>query len=594
MIEAIRGSGRLLATAWRLDRRRAALSVVLVLAGAAAAPLMAYVLGQMTGQVVTGQAAAATRSGLLVAALAIAMLTFSHFAHIAYFELAEMAEEDFDEQLMTVSNGSPGIEHHDRPELADEITVLRREGRQLEGAMDALMNGLGLVLAMAVTGVLLAGVNPLLLLLPLAALPPLVAGRVAERIRDRARTATAEPTRVALNLFHQSTSAKVAGELRVFQLGDELTARHEQQWERATHGLTRGHFLATGVHAVGQVVFALAYVAAVLLVVRDAMTGRGGVGDVVLVIVLAVQVNQQVTTAVTLLQTLQRISAAFIRLRRLSADVAAADLGPAEQDLPERLRTGISLRDVSFAYHGTGREVLRDVNLDIPAGTRVAVVGENGAGKSTLVKLLCGFYQPTSGQVLVDGVDLTAVSPLRWRERISAGFQDFARYEFTLRQSVGLGDLPHADSVPHVRDALDRAQATPVVDALPDGLDTQLGRSWTDGQELSGGQWQRLALGRAMMRGEPLLLVLDEPASALDPAAEHALFERFTEQAGRVSRASGAITLFVSHRFSTVRMADLIIVLRDGAVAEVGDHASLVAANGLYAELFELQARAYR
>ncbi|MFD0592055.1 ATP-binding cassette domain-containing protein [Catellatospora coxensis] len=247
---------------------------------------------------------------------------------------------------------------------------------------------------------------------------------------------------------------------------------------------------------------------------------------------------------------------------------------------------------MSFAYHGTGRQVLHGVDVTIPAGARVAV-GENGAGKSTLVKLLCGFYQPTSGQILVDGVDLAAVSPQRWRERISAGFQDFARYELAVRRNVGLGDLPHVDSEPHVRDALDRAQAAGVVDGLPDGLDTQLGRSWTDGQELSGGQWQRLALGRAMMRGEPLLLVLDEPASALDPAAEHALFERFADQAGRVSQASGAITLFVSHRFSTVRMADLIIVLRDGEVAEVGDHAALVAAGGLYAELFALQARAY-
>jgi ATP-binding cassette subfamily B protein len=593
MIEAIRGSGHLLATAWRMDRRRAVVSVVLMLAGALAAPLMAYVLGRMTGQVLGGDAAGAVGSGVLVAVLAVAMLTFSHFAHIAYFELAEMAEQDFDEQLMAVSNGSPGIEHHERPELADEITVLRQEGRQLEGAMDALMNGLGLVLAMAVTGVLLARVNPLLLLLPLAALPPLVAGRAAERIRDRARTATAEPTRVALNLFHLSTSATVAGELRVFQLSRDLVARHERQWAQATKGLARGHFVATVVHSVGQVVFALAYVAAVLLVVRDAMSGRGGVGDVVLVIVLAVQVNQQVTTAVTLLQTLQRMSGAFSRLRRLRAEVAVPDLGADTPDLPERLRTGITLRDVSFAYHGTAWPVLRGVDLTIPAGARVAVVGENGAGKSTLVKLLCGFYQPTSGQVLVDGVDLAHVSPQRWRERISAGFQDFARYELALRRNVGLGDLPHADSEPHVRDALDRAQATAVVEELPDGLDTQLGRSWTDGQELSGGQWQRLALGRAMMRGEPLLLVLDEPASALDPAAEHALFERFAEQAGRVSRASGAITLFVSHRFSTVRMADLIIVLHDGEVAEIGDHAALVAAGGLYAELFALQARAY-
>jgi ATP-binding cassette, subfamily B, bacterial len=591
--EVLAGSWRMMATARRMDRRRAVVAVVLMLTGAAAAPLMAYVLGRMTNALVAGDATAAAVNGAVAATLAIAMLTCSHFAHIAYFELAEMAEEDFDVQLMEVSNGTVGIRHHEQPEQADAITVLRQEGRQFETAMDAFMNGLGLIVAMVITGVLLAQVNPYLLLLPLAALPPLIAGRVAERIRDRARTATAEPTRVALNLFHQSTSATVAGELRVFGLGQELLDRHERQWSKATAGLSRGHFLATLVHTVGQVVFALAYVSAVLLVVRDAIAGRGGVGDVVLVIVLAVQVNQQVTLAVTLLQTMQRMASAYQRMARLRREVAEPVLDSARQDLPERLHEGITLRDVSFSYPGTERQALRDVNLTLPAGARVAIVGENGAGKTTLVKLLCGFYPTTTGQVLLDDVDLATVSPQQWRERISAGFQDFARYEFDVRRTVGLGDLPHMESEERVRDALDRAQATPVLDRLPDGLDTQLGRSYTDGAELSGGQWQRLALGRAMMRGEPLLLVLDEPASALDPAAEHALFERFADQAGRVARASGAITLFVSHRFSTVRMADLIIVLDGGRVVEVGDHATLVAAGGLYSELFELQVRAY-
>jgi len=180
-----------------------------------------------------------------------------------------------------------------------------------------------------------------------------------------------------------------------------------------------------------------------------------------------------------------------------------------------------------------------------------------------------------------------------WRARIAAGFQDFVRYELPAQQVVGVGDLPRVSSEPAVRAALDRADAAGLPADLPDGLRTHLGKSYADGVELSGGQWQKLALGRAMMREAPLLLVLDEPTSALDPEAEHALFQRYAEHAKRVAGRTGGVTVFVSHRFSTVRMADLIVVVGDGRVVETGDHAALMAAGGLYSELFTLQAKAY-
>jgi ATP-binding cassette subfamily B protein len=207
--------------------------------------------------------------------------------------------------------------------------------------------------------------------------------------------------------------------------------------------------------------------------------------------------------------------------------------------------------------------------------------------------LLCGFYRPSEGRILVDGADLHGMSVDQWRTRIAAGFQDFVRYEFPVQQVVGVGDLARVSSEPAVRAALDRADATGVVDHLPDGLRTHLGKSYADGAELSGGQWQKLALGRAVMRESPLLVVLDEPTSALDPEAEHLLFQRHAEHARRVAARTGAITVFVSHRFSTVRTADLIVVVRDGRVVETGDHAALMAGAGLYAELFSLQAKAY-
>jgi ATP-binding cassette, subfamily B, bacterial len=222
----------------------------------------------------------------------------------------------------------------------------------------------------------------------------------------------------------------------------------------------------------------------------------------------------------------------------------------------------------------------------------VALVGDNGAGKSTLVKLLCCFYRPDAGSIRVDGVDFKRFYVQAWRARLSAGFQDFCKFEFLARESVGVGDLSRLDSETAVRQAIVRGGAEDVVTALPQGLETQLGKNW-GGVELSVGQWQKLALARASMRPAPLLLILDEPTAAIDAPTEYALFERF-RAAARRGEMEGAITLVVSHRFSTVRMADLIVVLDGGRIRETGSHDELMRHNGLYAELYRLQAKAYR
>jgi ATP-binding cassette subfamily B protein len=284
---------------------------------------------------------------------------------------------------------------------------------------------------------------------------------------------------------------------------------------------------------------------------------------------------------------------AHVRWLRLET---AANVDPVRADLPAptALRHGITLTGVAFGYPRTDVDVLRDVTVRIPAGTTVAIVGDNGAGKSTLVKLLCRFYRPSAGQITVDGVDLRRIDPERWRERIAAGFQDFVRFDAPARESIGVGDLARSGEPGAVPAAVHRADAQVVVDRLPQGLDTHLGKAYEDGEELTGGQWQRVALSRAMMRPEPLLLLLDEPTAALDPLTEHALFERYAASAREVGQRTGAITVLVSHRFSTVRMADLILVISDGRIVEAGDHQTLMAHNGSYAELFTLQAAAYR
>jgi ATP-binding cassette, subfamily B, bacterial len=259
---------------------------------------------------------------------------------------------------------------------------------------------------------------------------------------------------------------------------------------------------------------------------------------------------------------------------------------------------GIRLEHLSFAYPGTARRVLEDVNLDLKRGSVVAIVGENGAGKSTLVKLLARLYQPDEGRILVDGVDLARIPVDDWRSRMAGAFQDFFRFEFRARHTVGLGDVPRIDDEPAVNAAVERAGADDVILRLAAGLETQLGPIWPGGVEVSFGQWQKLALARGFMRDRPLLLVLDEPTAALDAETEHALFERYAA-AARIERLEGnssrsQITILISHRFSTVRMADQIVVLDGAHVSEVGTHEALMAKRGQYAELYAIQAAAYR
>jgi len=332
----------------------------------------------------------------------------------------------------------------------------------------------------------------------------------------------------------------------------------------------------------------------VIVVVRQAVTGRITIGDVVLVLSLLAQVNNQLvqaTASANSFAQMIRVAGRYLWL----ADYSKASLILDQPiPVPERLSRGIELAGVGFRYPGTDAEVLSDVNLVLPAGASVALVGDNGAGKSSLVKLLCRFYEPTEGSILVDGRELAGMDIDQWRSRLSGGFQDFARLELVARETVGVGDLPHMGDVTAVERALVRAGAADVVAGLPKGLETQVGRSFGGGIEPSGGQWQKLALARAMMRERPLLLVLDEPTAALDASSEHALFERYAGAARLAAVETGGITVLVSHRFSTVRMADLIVVVDGGGIADVGTHAELVARGGIYAELYELQARGYR
>jgi ATP-binding cassette subfamily B protein len=249
---------------------------------------------------------------------------------------------------------------------------------------------------------------------------------------------------------------------------------------------------------------------------------------------------------------------------------------------------GILFEGVGFRYPGKEAWALRGVDLAIPAGESLALVGENGAGKTTFVKLLTRLYEPTEGRILLDGRDLRSLEVEELRKRFGVLFQDFNQYQLRVRENVGFGSIEHVDDTPRVQRAVERGGAGEVVASMTAGLDAPLGRWFQDGTELSGGQWQKVALARAFMREESDILVLDEPTAALDAEAEHAVFERFREL------AQGRTTIVISHRFPTVRMAKKIVVFDHGMIAEQGTHDELVALGGKYARMFALQAEGYR
>lgn len=249
---------------------------------------------------------------------------------------------------------------------------------------------------------------------------------------------------------------------------------------------------------------------------------------------------------------------------------------------------GLRFEDVWFHYPGAAEAALRGVSFHLRPGEKLALVGENGSGKTTIVKLMTRLYTPSRGRVTLDGVDLQEWDLEALRARIGVLFQDFVRYQLTVGENIGVGDVAHLEDVARQSEAAERALAMPVLDRLPHGLDTQLGRWFKDGQELSGGQWQKVALARLFMRKDADLLVLDEPTSAMDAEAEAQLFQEFR------ARTAGRMAVVISHRFSTVRMADRIVVLHLGEVVEQGDHEALMEVGGRYARLFTLQAAGYR
>jgi ATP-binding cassette subfamily B protein len=496
--------------------------------------------------------------------------------------------------LIELISGVPTLEHLERPDYLAQVEQLNAGRRQLASAPRQILQNVSSAARIIALLVLLGSVSPWLLLIPVTAVPPLLADRLAKRITRRAQDSMAADRRLASMIFDLSANAAAAGELRAYGLAPRLKSLHASLITALDRRAGREARAVLAVQSAGWLLYAAGLMGAIAFVVVRASDGLISLGTVLMTVSLIRRSRTQLASAASGSAGLIATLATADRLLWLEDHYATAVAADGSAQAPPRLTGGITLRDLSFRYPGTERSVLSQITLDLPAGATVAIVGENGSGKTTLVKLLLGLYQPTSGSVLVDGVPLTAIARDSWRSRCTAAFQDFARLNLPAVESVGVADLPELSSQPLALAALDRAGAAGLPAQLPEGLDTFVGGPYTGGHNLSGGQWQKLALGRAMRAPDPLLVVLDEPTASLDAQAEHALFERYAAAAGSYAASVGTVTLLVSHRFATVAMADLIIYLDEGRAAEAGSHDELLARGGRYAELFGLQAAAYR
>ncbi|GAA2066453.1 ABC transporter ATP-binding protein [Catenulispora yoronensis] len=506
--------------------------------------------------------------------------------------LAQKVEVELSEEILGHAAHVPTIEHLERSDYLDRVFLAAKGSGALASwtravtatAVCAAMLGLSLWL--------LALVHPALLLLGLTTLPLLlVAGRAQTAMR-RVTDETAEVTRLESELNALVLDPAAAKEIRISGAGQTLSARADELWADVTGAHHKVLMKSAALEAAGWLCYALGLGGALALVARQVIDGRIGIGALVLVVSLSAQLRWQLgALRENYRQSAEagRIAEHYRWLRSYAQNSDTRELTPA----PAHLTSGITLENITFTYPNSDTPVLRTISTHLPAGSVVGLVGINGAGKSTLVKLLTGLYRPGSGRIVVDDQPLTDIDPHTWAAASCGVFQDFARLQLLVRETIGVGDLSALDDTAAIDHAVTAAGAADLVNSLSAGLDTQLGTLF-GGVDLSGGQWQRLALARGMMRTAPLLLILDEPTAALDPQAEHDLFENFARHARAAAARTGAVTVLVSHRFSTVSMADHVIVIADGGIVESGSHQELLDSGGRYAELYATQARAYQ
>ncbi|TDC84551.1 ABC transporter ATP-binding protein [Micromonospora sp. KC606] len=585
----------LLAVSWRRAPLLTAMQFVIPAGMAAAVVGGALALRVTVDAVIRGDAGSAVTgaagAGLAGAAGIVLGALDSHTAGIL---IGKVAALDLGPRIHRDITTLDGLEHLERSDFQDRLTLVRNAGWEIVLSLWSANGVLFAVLELTVMLLLLGTVNPWLLWLLAFAAVPLWFDQRGNNAIIRADLAAAEPIRRQRHLFDLATDPAGGKDIRIAGAGTELANRQAAAWDEAMRLRLRAQLVAAGWRLAGWLLFTAGFGAALALVVHQATRGAGSGGDLVLAITVAAALRQSVYTGVrytTNVASAGRVIDPYLWLRdyvRAQRNQAGATV-PA----PPRLRHGITLDRVGFRYPGATGPALADISVHLPAGSVVALVGEYGSGKTTLVKLLGKLYRPDTGRILVDGVPLDELETGIWRSRISATFQDFGRFPTRFAENVGVGDLPRLPDRERIAAAVREVDATGLVDRLPDGLDTELDAAF-GGVDLSEGQWQKTALARAAMRPEPLLVLLDEPTASLDAPSEQEIFDRQMERSRRSAAGTNAVTVIVSHRFSTVTGADLILTLHRGRLVEAGSHRELMGIpDGRYAALYRIQAEAY-
>ena len=480
------------------------------------------------------------------------------------------------------------LSHFEDSEFYDKLTQARREASSRP--LSLVNRTFGLVqnlISLSSYAALLFGFSPWAVLILIAAgLPSFFAE--AKFSGDAFRLFRWRSPDTRMQIYLESVIAREDGvkEVKLFQLGPRLLQRYRDIFSKLYVEDRRLTIRRDSWGFVLGLASTAAFYGAYAWIVLTAINNQITLGAMTMYLVLFRQGQTAVAAILSSISGMYEDNLYLSNLYEYLEQEVPGRQGEAKVGTdPSR---GLEFENVSFCYPGSDRNAVDGISLRIQRGQSLALVGENGSGKTTLIKLLTRLYDPTGGRILLDGVDLQDWDVEALRQRIGVIFQDFGRYQFSVGENIGAGDVRYMDDADRWARAAKTGMAADFIEQMPDGYKTQLGRWFKGGRELSGGQWQKIALSRAFMRSEADILVLDEPTAAMDAPSEAAIFEHFRSESGN------KMTILISHRFSTVRAADQIIVMHDGKVVERGDHDSLLRANGQYASLFKLQAKGYQ